>query len=173
MNRRRKIILSLGLILILLLISGFFMHQSVASWRWSKAASAAGGLPYQIGLTNAIVIPCFTSCCAPACTCCAGGTLCMTKDVGTCTLYSDVSGMPAGGMGREALFTKIAIGQAGLNSGGQLIAGGMSMTQMDQGVLASSGGCYGCGLAKAGTVDKIYSWLEKLDKFIIAGFKSK
>lgn len=135
-------------------------------FRWRQAAEAAAGLPYQIGLTNAIIINCFTIGIPPICT---GGLLCHTLDVGRCTLYSDVSGTPAGGMGFNALFLNMAIGQAGLTPGGQLIAGGMSPVFMDSGVLASAGGCYGC-LAKTGFKDKFFSWL---DKYIIAGFEGK
>lgn len=167
MNQRDKFIFSSVLILLLSSALVFLTHRSLVSWRLSQAASAAGSLPYQIGLTNAIVIPCVTTGVPPICT---GGTLCSTLDVARCTLYADVSGTPAGGMGMNALFSQIAIAQAGLVSGGQLIAGGLSMTLMDQGVLASAGGCYGC-MAKAGRVDKILAWLEKLDKYIIAGIK--
>lgn len=98
---------------------------------------------------------------------CAGGTLCFVTDPARCLLYSDVSGIPAGGMGSNALFSKIAIAKAGLTPGGQLIAGGMMLTSMDSGVLASAGGCYGC-MAKANFKDKIFHWL---DKYIIAGIK--
>lgn len=169
MNRLGKIITGSVIMVLILSMAGFLLHKSVVSWRFSNAAEAAGSMPYQIGLTNAIVIQCTISCTA---SCCVGGALCSTLDVGRCSMYSDVSGSMAGGMGTMALFSQMAIGQAGLSSGGQLIAGGMSMTQMDQGVLASGGGCSGC-TAKAGTVDKIFALLEKVDKFIIAGFKGK
>jgi len=162
----RKVAISLIFVAIIL-IGGFYYYQPVTPL--IKATQSAGGYPYQIGLTNAIIISCFTSCCAPVCTCCAGGTLCMTKDVATCTMYSDVSGSPAGGMGSNALFLNTAIAQAGLTPGGQLIAGGMTMTQMDSGVLASVGGCYGC-MAKASLKDKIVNWF---DKYIIAGIRGK
>lgn len=154
---------------LLFFVSGVVAHKSIVSWRFSRAANAAGSMPYQIGLTNAIAMQCTISCNGG---CCVGGALCSTLDSGRCTLYSTVSGSMAGGMGNMALFSQIAIGQAGLTSGGQLIAGGMSMTQMDQGVLASTGGCSGC-TAKSGAGDKIYAWLEKVDKYIIAGFKEK
>ena len=172
MNKPRKIIISLVIILSLLLMSGFFVHRSVRSWRFSKAASAAGSMPYQVGLTNVIIVPCVTTGLPPICT---GGTLCNTVDVADCTLYADVNGASAGGSGQPPLLlSQIAIGMAGLTSGGQLIYGGTtnSMFISQDAVLASVGGCYGC-MAKSGTVDKIYAWLEKLDKYIIAGFKSK
>jgi len=169
MNKRNKIILSSIIITLLLLSTGFILHKLVVSWRWQNAAEAAGGLPYQIGLTNAVLVPCVVSCNGG---CCSGGTLCTVKAPGICTTYQTVSGSPAGGMGNMALFSNLAIAKAGLTQGGQLIAGGMTLTEMDQGVLASSGGCYGC-VAKSGMRDKIFSWLEKLDNFIIAGFKGK
>lgn len=134
---------------------------------FAKAAEAAGGFPYQIGLTNAIIIQCFTTGIPPLCT---GGTLCNLKDAATCANYSDVSGTPAGGMGSNALFMNTAILQAGLAAGGQLIAGGMSAALMDNGVLASTGGCYGCA-AKAGKTGSIYAFFERLNSFIIAGRK--
>lgn len=153
---------------LLFFVSGVVAHKSIVTWRWSRAASAAGSMPYQIGLTNVVMVKCVVSCNGG---CCVGGALCSTKDSATCTNYFDVSGSMAGGMGTMALFSIPAITQAGLTAGGQLIAGGMSMNFMDQGVLASTGGCSGCS-AKGGTGDKIYAWLEKLDKYIIAGFKS-
>ena len=138
------------------------------SFRWRQAASAAGGLPYQIGLTNAIIIKCFVRPLPPPPTC-MGGSWCNLLDVQRCPLYSDVTGMPAGGMGIGALFSNLAILESGLMPGGQLIAGGMSPVLMDSGVLASAGGCYGC-LAKASLTDTFFNWL---DKYIIAGFRDK
>jgi hypothetical protein len=168
MKKRSKIVLSLTLAA-LFIVLGVFAHKSTISWRWNNAVSAAGSMPYQIGLTKVIIIPCVTTGIPPVC---VGGTLCQTLDVGRCSLYSDVSGSPAGGMGSMALFQKIAIAKAGLMPGGQLIAGGMSPVFMDSGVLASAGGCYGCTV-KSGTGNRFLAWLEKLDKYIIAGFKGK
>ncbi len=132
-------------------------------WRMAKGVIASGELTYQIGLTNVTIINCFTTGNPPICT---GGTLCYVKDAATCTAYSDVSGIMAGGMGTNALFSTQAIAQAGLTNGGQLIAGGTSPVLMDNGVLASSGGCYGC-YAKLDTDSKIKSWFD----YIIAGIK--
>jgi len=149
-------------------IGGYFYY--LPEVRWQNGAQAVGGYPYQIGLTNVIIIPCVTTGYPPIC---EGGTLCYTLDVARCTGptgHSDVSGTPSGGMGSNALFLNTAIIQAGLTSGGQLIAGGMSPVLMDSGVLASSGGCSGC-TAKSGTTDKFFAWFKKLDKYIIAGFK--
>lgn len=136
------------------------------SFRWQKAAEAAGGLPYQIGLTNAMIIKCFVRPLPPPPTC-MGGLLCNVLDANRCNLYSDVSGTPAGGMGFNALFSNMAIIAAGLTPGGQLIAGGMSPVLMDSGVLASAGGCFGC-MAKTNLTNKFFNWL---DKYIIAGIK--
>lgn len=132
-------------------------------FKWKQYAKAAGALPYQIGLTNVVIIKCFTTGSPPVC---AGGTLCIMKDAASCTFYSDVSGTPAGGMGSNGLFLNTAISTAGLTPGGQLIAGGTSPPLMDNGVLASSGGCSGC-YAKSDTIDKIKNWFD----YIIAGFK--
>ena len=136
-------------------------------WRMVKGVIASGELTYQIGLTNVTIINCFTTGNPPICTGgVLGGTLCYTKDAATCANYAEVSGTPAGGMGNNALFSTQAIAQAGLTNGGQLIAGGTSPVLMDNGVLASSGGCYGC-YAKLDTDSKIKSWFD----YIIAGFR--
>lgn len=150
----------------LVLVGGYYYY--LPEVRWQKSAQAAGGYPYQIGLTSVIVIPCVTTGVPPICT---GGTLCNTLDVARCTMYSDVSGSPSGGMGSMALFSNMAIAQAGLSSGGQLIAGGMTMTQMDQGVLASAGGCSGCGMGKADS--SVMDRIANVATYIIAGFKDK
>jgi len=159
----KKIIISC--IIVITIIAFFYSVISAANNKISmrQAARAAGAMPYQIGLTNSIIIPCFTTAIPPVC---EGGTLCFTLDVGRCALYSDVSGTPAGGMGSMALFQKTAIAMAGLMPGGQLIAGGMGMTLMDSGVLASAGGCYGC-MAKANMLDKIGGVYD----YIIASFR--
>ena len=162
----KKIILIFSGAIFILGLVIYFLPNITASWRWQKAVEASASLPYQIGLSNAIIIPCFVT---PA-TVCAGGTLCFVTDPARCLLYSDVSGAPAGGLGSNALFLKTAIIQAGLTPGGQLIAGGMSPVLMDSGVLASAGGCFGC-MSKTKAVDKFFAWLNKLDKYIIAGFE--
>jgi len=128
-----------------------------------NTAQAVGGYPYQIGLTGVTITPCYTSGIPPMC---LGGPLCLTLDPGRCTVYAEASGMPAGGDGMRALFRKTALGQAGITAGGQLIAGGMSMTMMDNGILAGPAGCVGC-TAQAKEQE---SWF---DKYIIALFKDK
>ncbi len=162
MIKRQKIISYLAFLLIII-SGGLFFSDELGSWRWQAAAEAAGSMPYQIGLTKVVIVNCVVT---PKGVC-VGGTLCPIKAPGVCAGYADVSGFPAGGMGSNALFSLVAISQAGLTPGGQLIAGGMSPTEMDQGVLASAGGCYGC-LVKDSAKDKVYAWL---DRFIIAGFK--
>ncbi|NCQ16194.1 MAG: hypothetical protein AUJ11_00495 [Parcubacteria group bacterium CG1_02_44_65] len=166
MSKRNKIIVFIVILLILLVLIFVISPKALANWRWRQTAQAVGGLPYQIGLTKVAIIQCITTGNPPIC---AGGPLCATLDVARCTAYSEVNGTPSGGMGANALFLNTAIAQAGLTPGGQLIAGGLSPVLMDQGVLASAGGCYGC-VAKQGLADKIFAWL---DKFIIAGFKGK
>lgn len=148
----------------ILFFSFLLAPSAYKKFSWRRHAAAAGSLPYQIGLTNSVIIKCFTTAIPPIC---AGGLLCHTLDVNRCNLYSDVSGTPSGGMGFNALFSNIAIIAAGLTPGGQLIAGGMSPVLMDSGVLASAGGCYGC-LAKNSLTDQFFNWL---DKYIIAGIK--
>ncbi|MDD4901244.1 MAG: hypothetical protein PHS62_04015 [Patescibacteria group bacterium] len=168
---RKKLVVILGIILALIVASDFILHQSVVSWRFNNAASASGSMPYQVGLTNAIVIPCVVSSYV-----CTGGTLCSTiLDTTRCALYEDVNGASAGGTGQPPLLlSQIAVQTAGLTMGGQLIYGGTtnSMYLSQDAVLASAGGCYGC-TAKAGAVDKIFAWLDGFDKYIIAGFKGK
>lgn len=139
---KRKTIILVGLTAIIAGAIAFLTPFIAGRLRWRNAVEAASSFPYQIGLTDVIIINCFTTGVPPVCT---GGTLCNMKDAATCATYSDVSGTPAGGMGSNALFLNTAIAQAGLTAGGQLIAGGMSSVLMDSGVLASSGGCYGCG----------------------------
>jgi len=164
MKKTNKIIILVIFIIVLVLLACFIFPKALSAWHWHQAAEAAGGLPYQIGLTKAVIVPCITTGAPPVC---VGGLLCSTLDIARCTMYSEVNGMPAGGSGNNALFSKVAIAQAGLTPGGQLIAGGMSPVLMDQGVLASAGGCFGC-VAKEKAVDKIFAWL---DKYIIAGFR--
>lgn len=172
MNKRKRIILCLVILLLLLPAIGFFLRRSVASWRWSQAVSAAGAMPYQIGLTNTQMVKCTVSCNGG---CCIGsgirGELCSAKAPGICASYSEISGTMAGGSGDSALFSNITqIPMSGYKPGDSIIAGGMTMTEMDSGVLASPGGCAGC-TAKAGMVERIFSLIEKFDKYIIAGMK--
>lgn len=138
--KTKKIILSVIAVCVLLVLA-FLLPKAAARRKWQSAAQAAGGLPYQIGLTNVAIVNCVTSGVPPVC---VGGVLCATLDAARCVGYSEVSGKPAGGMGNNALFLNAAIAKAGLKPGGQLIAGGMSPAAMDNGVLASAGGCFGC-----------------------------
>lgn len=170
----KKIFVFLLLIIAVLVLSGIVAMPKIKSkLGWKSAADAAASLPYQIGLTKAIVTPCVV---LPPPHCSVGGpspdplavAACSIKDVGQCTLYSYVSGMKAGGMGTGALFSNIAIAKAGLTPGGQLIAGGMSPVLMDNGVLVSAGGCFGCTAKAEGLFNKIADAAD----FIIAGFKN-
>ncbi|MFH0956086.1 MAG: hypothetical protein V1801_02655 [Candidatus Falkowbacteria bacterium] len=173
MKKTNKIIISVILVVILALLAFLIFPKALSAWHWRQAASAAGGFPYQIGLTKALINKCVLSITEPPV--CIGTTppaseLCSTIiDLERCPLYSDVSGTPAGGMGNNALFSNAAIAKAGLTPGGQLIAGGMSPVLMDQGVLASAGGCFGC-VAQNGIADKIFAFV---DKYIIAGIRDK
>ncbi|MCK4539918.1 hypothetical protein KAU09_02060 [Candidatus Parcubacteria bacterium] len=176
-NRYKKIFKYSGTAVIVAII--FFSGVKVNNWiEWKMAEKviASGGYPVEAGIINVVAINCFTTGNPPVCT---GGTLCTTKDAASCTMYSDVSGTGAYAMGGDQsdfkmamagttnlLLSNIAIGQAGLTNGGQLIAGGMSPSLMDSGVLASAGGCSGC-MAKSG----FFNGVKEKFKFIIAGFK--
>ncbi len=166
----KKITIGSVIMLLVFVMGGLIMHKSVVSWRWNNFAGAAGGMPFQVGLTNVIVTPCTTSGYT-----CTGGTLCNLVDSADCSLYEDVNGSSAGGTGQPPLLLSIiAASQTGLSSGGQLIYGGTtnSMYISPDASLASVGGCYGSACAVGpGITNKIYAWLEKLDKFIIAGFR--
>ncbi len=152
------------LIALVVVIAFLFAPRVERHLEWESAAEAVSSFPYVLGLTNVIMIPCTTTGTPPICT---GGTYCNIKDAATCTTYEDVSGTQSGGMGNEALFSIMQISQAGLTSGGSLIAGGMGPTLMDSGVLASSGGCSGC-TARASRFDRIKTWFND---FIIAGIR--
>jgi len=166
--KKNFILIFSGAILVLAFII-YFLPNIITSWRWQKAAEASAGFPYQIGLTKVVIIPCIPVP-PPTGPLCTAGPLCtlLTPNLFSCGLHSEVNGIPAGGMGSNALFLNTAIIKAGLTPGGQLIAGGTSPVLMDSGVLASAGGCFGC-MAKANFKDKIFNWI---DKYIIAGFKN-
>ncbi len=168
-SKKKLIWLIGGAIIIIGIIVGGEKINNKIEWMITKEVISAGGFPYQIGLLGVSVIPCFTTGVPPVC---EGGTLCYTKDAATCAAYADVSGTPAGGMGSNALFLKTALTQAGVVSGGQLIAGGMSPVLMDNGVLAGPGGCYNC-LAKLDWKGRLKNKAEYLFKYIIAGIKEK
>ncbi|MBU0897694.1 MAG: hypothetical protein ABIJ83_02190 [Patescibacteria group bacterium] len=168
-NKKKKNILIFGIIILILFIC--FFPSIISSWRWQKAVEASAGFPVQLGLTKAVIVPCvFTP--PPVGPACVGGLPLCSRivDPVSCPLHSQVSGLPAGGNGSMALFSKIAITKAGLTPGGQLIAGGMSHVAMDNGVLASAGGCFGC-ITKANFKDKIFDLADKIDKYIIAVFR--
>lgn len=159
----KRIITIFIAVLVLFGASAYFFIGNSEKFHLFQGAQAVGGFPYQIGLTSVTVVPCITTGYPPIC---EGGTLCFTKDAASCTMYSDVSGSPAGGMGMNALFLNTSVAQAGLTSGGQLIAGGMSNVLMDNGVLASAGGCAGC-MAKANKIDKI----KEVFDYVITSFE--
>lgn len=165
----RKLFIFLTFIAIVL-ISGYYYY--LPEVRWRKAAQSAGGYPYQIGLTNTQQNFCILSCCTPltGCVCCSGGSLCSTKDVGTCSMYAEISGSISGGSGTMALFSKTQISTAGYKPGDSIIAGGMTMTEMDNGVLATPGGCSGCGMGKADS--SVLDRIANIAVYIIAGFKN-
>lgn len=79
--------------------------------------------------------------------------------------------MMSGGSGTMALFSLTQTSMAGYKPGDSIIAGGMMMTQMDSGVLATPGGCSGCGMGKADS--SIIDRIAKVANYIIAGFRDK
>ncbi len=167
-------------VLVLSVFVYVFTPKIESYFMWQRAVKAAGGFAYQIGLTSVRITACVPN--QPDNTACIGAlispdaviatTLCGTKllvnpvdpeDI--CVNNSYVTGMMAGGMGGEALFTNSAILQVGLSPGGQLIAGGLGPTLMNSGVLASVAGCSGC-IARLDIKNKIRKWFYD---FIIAG----
>jgi hypothetical protein len=169
MLTKKKILLLISVLIASVLI--YVFTPWVASYfRWQRAIKAASSFPYQIGLTNTQITWCVVSCND---SCCQGArgdqtatALCNTKGPGVCANYAYVSGTPAGGMGSGALFPITMMGEAGVSTGGQLIAGGMGPTLMDSGVLAAIG-CAGSGCAFSFNFkNKIRDWFYN---FIIAG----
>ncbi len=164
----KKISIFLSITLVIMLIAVYFVLWPKA--RFELAVEASGGFPFQIGLTGATVTNCQISCCTPVCSCCTGGTLCTNKTVAQCAMYADVTGTPAGGSGANALFTIMNLGIAGVSSGGSLIAGGSTMTEMDSGVLAGTGGC--TGVACTAINDKnIFEKYYEIVKYAITKIK--
>jgi len=70
-----------------------------------------------------------------------------------------------------ALFSLTQTSMAAYKPGDSIIAGGMTMTEMDNGVLATPGGCAGCGLGKADS--SIIDRIADVAVYIIAGFRDK
>jgi hypothetical protein len=159
----RKILLILTFV-VLVLVWGYYYY--LPKVRWQKAVEAVGGYSYVIGLTNSWEIPCIVSCNGG---CCQGGTLCTIKAPGVCAAYSEIDGTMAGGDGVMALFSDAQIMMAGYKPGDSIIAGGLTMSEMDNGVLAAPGGCAGCGLGKADS--SLFDRIAGIVKYIIAGIK--
>ena len=184
MKYKKKIIKYL--LSIVLIMSLFYIGNKINNkieWLITKDVIAGSAYPVEAGITNSTLIKCFTTGSPPTC---EGGTLCLTLDSGRCLMYSDVTGMGAYAKNNSdlqsdfniamagvtnLLLSNIAIAQAGLTPGGQLIAGCMSPVLCDSGVLASAGGCYNC-MAKADWKDEIKKKADYLFKYIIAGFKN-
>lgn len=150
----------LSCLLVVLVMIGVFS----ANYRhYRSMISAAGGYPYQVGLTNTMIAPCVVS----GYVCIATGgkadatAACNTKGTGVCASYSYVSGQQSGGMGDGALLQKSVIQKIGLVAGASYIGGGTSAVLMDNGVSASIGGT-AYGVARA---------TDRLVDFFIAGGK--
>lgn len=133
----------LVLILAVICITVLNFSPQIARWyHFHKAAQAVASFPSQFGLTSVTLMQCTISCNSA---CCTGGSLCSTLDTGRCPQTQEVSGSPAGGDGSMLLLSTSMISQAGIKSGGQVVAGCMSMTMCDSGVAAGEGGCAGSG----------------------------
>lgn len=104
----------------------------------NKKAVASSGLPYQVGLTNVVLVPCVWVVASGVCT---GGTLCPMVDPAQCNLTTDIAGTPAGGMGSEITLSTVAVSMIGVVPGGQIIAGGIGPTMIN--VAAGMAGKWG------------------------------
>jgi hypothetical protein len=159
----RKLLLFFAFIS-LVLVGGYYYYLPIV--RWQNAVESAGPYPYKIGLLKTTQIQCVTSCDGA---CCSGGTLCTVKEPGICATYSEISGSQAGGMGTMALFSLTQTSMAGYKPGDSIIAGGMTMTEMDNGVLGAPGGCSGCAMGD--TDSNLFDRIAAIVKYIIAGKK--
>lgn len=171
-NKKKKIIIVIGC-LVLGVFVYVFSPKAENYLRWKIAVEAAGGFPFQIGLTNIVTTPCVlvSAKCTPI------FPLSLCDSAPSCLDYETISGTWAGGMGSSPTNAKILVkyttaSQAGLIPGGQLIAGGMGPTLMDSGVVAGVGGCAGCVAAETVQIKKFKNWFAgKISNFIIAGSK--
>ena len=164
-NKKTKILLILLAMFPAFFWSGIEFNRKL-EWKIAENLIAAGAFPYEVGCSNAVIIPCFTTPTTPPL--CTGGTLCNTIDAARCLLYSDVTGMPAGQKPCNVLFMKAFMAQAGLTPGASFIAAGTGPTLMDQGPLASWGGCVNCYAQHES------KWKQKLaaaKKMFVAVFK--
>ena len=130
------------------LASGCFSYR--------RAVAAAGGFPFQVGLVNAVIVPCVLTPIGE----CVGHPLCAGVP-GACAAYSGVSGTPAGGMGSQILLRNDVIARIGLVSGASYIGGGTSPLFMHYS--ASIGG------VSLTVSERVNSAIN----FIIAGFVGK
>ncbi|MEA3449915.1 MAG: hypothetical protein U9Q85_02960 [Patescibacteria group bacterium] len=145
----------LSTIIILLLLFFFWGGSAInkkLEWKIVEDLIAGSAFPVEMGNINSTVAQCVPSCYDPIASCCAPPCSEVVPSRGdyeaTCPLYSFVSGQSTGGTGgNTAIFSNIAMGQAGLTSGGQFIYGGttnnMSLGEQNA-VLASVDGCYNC-----------------------------
>lgn len=149
----------------------FGLVFSAYSYYWPKVrwqiiireVRAAGNCPYEIGLLNTTAMPCTVSDST-----CKGSQLCMTGPIAPPCLYSEISGQAAGGNGTNALYSQAMMAKAGYKPGDQIISCGMTMTQMENGVLATPNGCAGC---TAKIEQGIFQRLAMIVDYIIAGKK--
>jgi hypothetical protein len=139
-NKKYKISTVVVLIVLFFFWGGVEINEKI-EWKMTEDLIAGGGFPYEIGCMNAVTIPCFTVGTPPVC---SGGALCYTLDPGRCLLYSDVTGVPTGVNPCNVLYLKTSMAMAGLVGGASYIAAGAGPTLMDQGPLASWGGCVNC-----------------------------
>lgn len=126
-------------IVILIVVGGVYLYPVIAEVvNFRKTSNAAGALPYQVGITNAVLIPCVGLVVCPS-------PMCNAKHTGSCPpsvpAFFEVTGMSAGGTGMpDIVLSSMVVAKIGLTPGGQVIAGGLGPTLMDGGVAASLGG---------------------------------
>ncbi|OGF27765.1 hypothetical protein A2331_06690 [Candidatus Falkowbacteria bacterium RIFOXYB2_FULL_34_18] len=170
---KKKIFLFSSFFLVFLVVGAIVFNLFIfnyAGYFRAKDVMATSGYSFLIGLSSSVAIQCFTTGTPPLCT---GGTLCNIKDAARCAMYSDVSGSPSGGMGSNAIFLTSNLSAAGAAGGGPIIAGGMSMTEMDNGVIAGIGGCIGtgCTVGINNGDSLLIKTAKKFANFMIAGIK--
>lgn len=163
----KKISIYLSVFLVILMVGIYFVFWPKTRFELAKDVIAGGGFPIQVGFTGITITDCTPSCCTPVCSCCSGGTTCMSDIAPACLSY-DVSGTPNGGYTMPVLMS--AAQYSMLTNGGQMIAGGSAPTFMASGVVASDTGCLGVGCTAINDKN-IFERYYEIIKYGIASFK--
>jgi hypothetical protein len=143
-KKKYKILTVLTLILLFFFWGGVEINEKL-EWKMTEDLIAKSGFTTEVGCIGAQETPC-VPCTPPACEppLCLGGEMCLTLDVVRCALYSEIIGVQTGPQPCHNLFLKASTKAAGLIPSASYIAAGMGPTMMDQGPLASWGGCVNC-----------------------------